>query len=56
MAFFSSRIEEIKSKLLSAAGAGVEFEGLTDVETGGVSGLEDESHSPSLQLFYQLLH
>ena len=35
-AFLSSRIEETKSKVLSAAGAKVEFGGLTDVETGGV--------------------
>ena len=42
MAFLSSRIEETESKLFSAAGARVEFGGLMDVETGGVSGLEDE--------------
>ena len=40
MAFRSSRIEETESKLFSAAGARVDFGGLTDVQTGGVSGLE----------------
>ena len=29
-------------KLLSDTGARVEFGGLTDIETGGVSGLEDK--------------
>ena len=38
MAFLSSRIEETESKLLSAAGTRVEFGGLTNVETRGVSG------------------
>ena len=42
MAFLSSRIEETELKPLSAAGARAEFGGLTDIETGGVSGLEDE--------------
>ena len=42
MAFLSSRIEQIESKILSAAGARVEFGGLMDIEIGGVSGLEDE--------------
>ena len=42
MAFLSSRIEETESKLFSAVGAKVEFGGLMDIETGGVSGLEDE--------------
>ena len=42
MAFLSSRIEESESKLLSAAGARVEFGGLMDVETMGVLGSEDE--------------
>ena len=42
VAFLSSTIEETKSKLISAAGVRVEFGGLTDVETWGVSGLEDE--------------
>ena len=42
MVFLSSRVEETESKLLSAAGVRVEFEGLPDVEIGGVSGLEDE--------------
>ena len=42
MAFFSSRIQETESKLFSAAGTRVEFGGLTDVETGRVSGLEDK--------------
>ena len=42
MAFLSSRIQETESKLFSAAGARMEFGGLTDVETGGVSGLEDK--------------
>ena len=42
MAFLSSRIEETESNLFSAAGARVEFGRLTDVETRGVSGLEDE--------------
>ena len=41
MAFLSSRIQETESKL-SAAGMRVEFGGLTDVQTGGVSGLEDK--------------
>ena len=39
MAFVSSRVEESESKLCWGE---VEFGGLTDVETGGVSGLEDE--------------
>ena len=42
VAFLSSRIQETESKLFSAAGARVEFGRLTDVETGGVSGLEDK--------------
>ena len=42
MAFLINRIEETELKLLSAAGARVEFERLTNVETGGVPGLEDE--------------
>ena len=42
MAFPSSRIEDTVSKLFSAAGAREEFGGLTDVETGGLSGLEDK--------------
>ena len=42
MAFLSSRIEETDAKLLSAARARVEFGRLMDVETGGVSGLDDE--------------
>ena len=42
MAFLSSRIKETESKLLSAAGARVELGGLMNVETWGVSGLEDE--------------
>ena len=42
MAFLSSRIQETESKLFSAAGARVEFGGLTDVEIGGLSGLEDK--------------
>ena len=41
VAFLSSRIQETESKL-SAAAARVEFGRLTDVETGGVSGLEDK--------------
>ena len=41
MAFLSSRIEET-FETLSAAGARVKFGGLTDVKTGGVSGLEDK--------------
>ena len=39
MAFLSSGIEEIESKLLSGIGARVEFGGLMDVESGGVLGL-----------------
>ena len=35
-------MQETESKLFSAAGARVEFGGLMDVETGGVSGLEDK--------------
>ena len=54
MAFLSSRIEENESKLLSAAGASVEFGGLPDVETGGVSELEDELVS-SLKLAADLV-
>ena len=42
VAFLSSRIGETESKLFSAAGARVEFGGLMDVETGGMSGLEDK--------------
>ena len=42
MAFLSNRVEETESKFLNAAGARVEFGGLTDVETMGVSGLEYE--------------
>ena len=42
MAFLSSRIQETKSKLFSAAGARVEFGGLKDVETESVLGLEDK--------------
>ena len=38
--FLSSRIQETESKLFSATRARVEFGGITDVETGGVSGLE----------------
>ena len=41
MAFLSSRIEETEPKFFSAAGVRVEFEGLTYVEIGGVSELED---------------
>ena len=36
------KYRRLHSKLFSAAGARVEFEGLMDVETGGVSGLEDK--------------
>ena len=42
MAFLSSRIQETESKLFSATGVRVELGGLTDVETVGVSGLEDK--------------
>ena len=42
MAFLSSRRQETESKLFSAAGARVEFGVLTDVETGGLLGLEDK--------------
>ena len=42
MVFLSSRIEETESKLFSAAGARVEFGGLTNVGTGSVSRLKDE--------------
>ena len=42
VAFLSIRIQKTESKLFSAAGMRVEFGGLTDVETGGVSGLEDK--------------
>ena len=42
MAFLSIRIQETESKLFSASGARVEFGRLTDVETGGVSRLEDK--------------
>ena len=42
MAFLSSRIDETESKLLSATVARVKFGGLMDVETEGVSGLEEE--------------
>ena len=42
MAFLSSRNEETESKLFSAAGVRVEFGALMDVETGGVSKLEDK--------------
>ena len=42
MAFLSSRTQETESKLFSAAGARVEFGGLTDVETGSVSRLEEK--------------
>ena len=42
MAFLSSKIEDTEMKLLSAARARVEFGGLMDVETRGVSGLEDK--------------
>ena len=41
MSFLSSKIQETESKLFSAAGARVEFGSFTDVETGDVSGLED---------------
>ena len=41
--FLSSRIQETEEKLLvPLTGARVECGGLTDVETGGVSGLEDK--------------
>ena len=39
MAFLSSRIQETESKLFSATGASVEFGGVTDIETRGVSGI-----------------
>ena len=42
MAFLSSRIQETESKLLVLLGRGWNLGGLTDVETGGVSGLEDK--------------
>ena len=42
VAFLSSRIEETESKHFRAAGARVEFGRLMDVETRGVSGLEDK--------------
>ena len=42
MAFLSSKIQETESKLFNAAGARVEFGVLMDVETRGVSGLEDK--------------
>ena len=42
MAFLNSRIQETEAKLLVLAGARVECGGLTDVETGGVSGLEEK--------------
>ena len=43
MAFLSSRIKETEAKVLVPfAGARVECGGLMDVETGGVSGLEDK--------------
>ena len=42
MAFLSSRKQETESKLFSAAGTRIEFGGLTNVETGGVSGLENK--------------
>ena len=41
VAFLRSRIQETESKLFSATGARLEFGGLTDVETRGVSGFED---------------
>ena len=42
MAFLSSRIQETEAKLLVPLGRGWNVGGLTDVETGGVSGLEDK--------------
>ena len=42
VAFLSDRRQETESKLFSAAGARVEFGGLMDVETRGVSGVEDK--------------
>ena len=42
MAFLSSRIKETESTLFSVTVTRVEFGGLMDVETGGVSGLEDK--------------
>ena len=42
VAFLSSRIQETEAKFLSAAKARVECWGLTDIETGFVSGLEDK--------------
>ena len=42
VAFLSSRIQETEAKFLSAAEARVECGGLTDIETGVVSGLEDK--------------
>ena len=42
VAFLSSRIQETEVKFVSAAETRVECGGLTDVETGGVEGLEDK--------------
>ena len=42
MAFLSSRIQEIEAKFLSAAEARLECGGLTDIEIGVVSSLEDK--------------
>ena len=42
MAFLSSRMQETESKLLVPLGRGWNVGGLTDVETGAVSGLEDK--------------
>ena len=42
MAFLSSRIQETEAKFLSAAETRVECGGLTDIETGVVSGLENK--------------
>ena len=40
--FFSSRIQYSEAKLLVSLGRGWNVRGLTDVETGAVSGLEDK--------------
>ena len=42
MAFLSGRIQETEAKLLVPLGRGWNAGGLTDVETGGVLGLEDK--------------
>ena len=42
VAFLSSRIQETESKILVLLGRGWNLGGLTDVETGGVSGLENK--------------